>query len=182
MKPAPLALLLAASLSTGLILTGCGKTDSVYKPAVAKLMEDAQQLKQQNQLPTAICRLESAVVLAPDTPQVQYNLGVLYAEANQWTSAIDHLKEATRLNPQFDNAWYTLGYAYSALGDSIAATFKTQPTSQGESGDLKLTPAQCYQDSLAAYQQYLKISPNGPQAKSAKERVASLSSSATPSN
>lgn len=177
MKPLWTAGLLTYTLLAGGLLAGCEKTDSVYKPAVAKLMEDAQHLKQQNQLPSAICRLESAVVLAPETPQVHYNLGVLYAEANQWTSAIDHLKEATRLDPKFENAWYTLGYAHAALGDTLAATFNASPQgSATESGDLKLTPAMCYQESQRAYQQYLKLAPNGPQAKSANEQLERLKS------
>lgn len=131
------ALLLAVALLAP--LAACSQKQAVYQPAVAKLIERASALKNSNQLDQAICRLEAAADLAPDVFQVQYNLGIVYTEANRPLQAMPHLKQAVALNPNDANAHYALGIAAMAWRDMLTLAEKAK--TQGDNlKDLALPP------------------------------------------
>jgi Flp pilus assembly protein TadD len=62
--------------------------------------------------------------------------------------AIELLREATRLDPDQSLAWRTMGLAFERSGDTQAA--------------------------LAAYRQYIRLAPHGPQADMVRERMRVL--------
>ena len=62
--------------------------------------------------------------------------------------AIELLREATRLDPDQSLAWRTMGLAFERSGDTQAA--------------------------LAAYRQYIRLAPHGPQADMVRERMGTL--------
>jgi len=62
--------------------------------------------------------------------------------------AIELLREATRLDPDQSLAWRTMGLAFERSGDTQAA--------------------------LAAYRQYIRLAPHGPQADMVRERMRTL--------
>ncbi len=154
-----------------LVLTGCSEKAAVYQPAVAKLVERAAEFKNANQPQEAICRLEAAADIAPDSYQVQYNLGILYSEAQRWEPAINHLKQALEISPNQANALYTLAFTYESQGDqlmqyanitdpkeleglnmpeSVKALSKEDARSKGQ---------EAYQSALGTYQTFLEKAP-----------------------
>lgn len=144
-----------ASLVAGatFLTAGCttqGGGEAVFQPAVSKLIESSNNLKQAGKLPEAICRLEAAADLSPESFPVQYNLGILYTDQGNWANAIQHLEKAVSLSPDDPNGYYSLGYAYESLGN--AAYQASQSPAEGASQSL---PEQATADAKAAYQKAL---------------------------
>lgn len=169
--------------------TGCNdkKNAAVYQPAVAKLIESAQTFKTANQPGKALCRLEAAADLAPETYQVQYNLGVLASEQNRWDLAIPHLVKATALAPNDANAWYTLAYTYESMGDVYMGRVQvTRPE------DINALPMELrklskdaasqhahasYAKAVESYQRFLDVAPDSdPGRPDAENQVQALQS------
>lgn len=154
----------------GWVFSGCNEKAAVYQPAVAMLIEKSAALKAANQLAPAICRLEAAADLAPESYPVQYNLGTLYSQAEQWQSAIEHINKALAIHPGQPNALYTLGYSYQGLGDkylSESAAADTRPANPKAESQA----VEAYQNAITAYQQFLKTAPAQDQARSDVEAM-----------
>jgi tetratricopeptide (TPR) repeat protein len=60
--------------------------------------------------------LESARVLAPNSPETHYELGLLLAEEGEWEAARQSLETATHLRPYAHPFWYHLARVYRRLG------------------------------------------------------------------
>ncbi len=58
----------------------------------------------------------------PQSPEIQANLGSLYARQKQWDTAIAYYKKAIKLNPNFAGAYRNLARALTRAGQSGAAT------------------------------------------------------------
>jgi len=130
----------------GSFMTACDEKEAVFTPAISALSQKADALHQAGQTGQAICRLESAADIAPDTFQLQYNLGVLYTETHQWPKAVEHLEAATKVSPGQANGFFSLAFAYESWGDDLKKQSKAS--------------AETYQKAITAYQQFLKTSPS----------------------
>lgn len=156
-----------------LLLGGCAtqQGEAVYQPAVAKLIEKASSLKNANQTDAAICRLEAAADIAPNTYQVQYNLGVLYSESSRYAPAIEHLNKALTISPNQPNGLYTLGYTYESLGDQYFLVAQAQSPEEARelnvSEEVKALPQsealtrgkEAYQQAIDVYERFLDAAP-----------------------
>lgn len=91
---------------------------------------------------------EAALKLKANDPgtMVDYSVATFYS--GDATAAVATATKVTKSAPTFAAAWLNLGIFYERLGDSAKA--------------------------YAAYQQYLKVSPNGSSASFAKQQMASL--------
>ncbi len=75
----------------------------------------------QGALPEGVEILQKALVLAPEDPVLNYNLGVLLLKSNQLTAALKPLKLTLSLQPDNLEAWVNLGVAEARLGHYGAA-------------------------------------------------------------
>jgi tetratricopeptide (TPR) repeat protein len=167
--------------------SGCSSQSTVYQPAVAKLIESARTLKDSSQTDAAVCRLESAADIAPDSYQVQYDLGILYSDANQLPHAVEHLKKAADLAPDKPNTFFTLGDTEENLGDLYAEVANApgpktlqDPRLPADMKKLSKPDATAkskaaYQDALDAYQKFLQAAPSSdPGRKEVEGQIAAL--------
>ncbi len=75
----------------------------------------------------------AATVLAPNSDEVWYLLGVIYVETKQYDDAIPHLKKAKSLNSKNADVLFTLGQVYyqqqnyPAAIESLQAGLKLRP-------------------------------------------------------
>jgi tetratricopeptide (TPR) repeat protein len=183
------------AMSVVLVLSGCHQNgDAVYQPAVAKLIEKAGALKNENRLNEAICRLEAAADIAPQTYQVQYNLGVLYSQAERWLPAVTHLEKAVGISPGQPNTLYTLAYSYESLGDQYRAV--AQSASPEELKSMPFPPEikslskeeaaakgqEAYQKAIETNEKFLQVAPSAdPGRKDVEAQLSALKSKATQS-
>lgn len=92
------------------------------KPQDALILNDLGQVALMRKAYTqAENYYRQAIKLAPDNPQINYNIGYLYLHKNQWREAIDAFQKAAILQPDYINAHYNLGIAYAQSGDGIMA-------------------------------------------------------------
>ncbi|MEA1922989.1 MAG: tetratricopeptide repeat protein [Pseudomonadota bacterium] len=75
----------------------------------------------QGALPEGLEILQKALLLAPEDPALNYNLGVLLLKSNQIRAALKPLKLTLRLEPDNLEARVNLGVAEARLGDYGAA-------------------------------------------------------------
>lgn len=79
-----------------------------------------------------------ALALAPDDPEVHYNLGLLHCQQRQWLQARQHLLDAVQLAPRFIEARLQAAHACHVCGDNNeqaamlrgAADWPAQPAEQ----------------------------------------------------
>jgi tetratricopeptide (TPR) repeat protein len=101
-----------------------------------------------------------AAVSVPTAATCWRNLGVVLYNTNHLKDAVDPLKKATQADPTDADTWYLLG---SALMNSM----------QSKMVNGKLT-AIVAPGTVEAYQKYLELAPNGPQAPAAKQALQVL--------
>lgn len=97
---------------------------------------------------------ESAIKLKPNDPPtlVDYSVATFYS--GETSAAVVTAVKVTKINPTFSAAWLNLGIFYDRLGQTANA--------------------------VAAYQQYLKIDPNGKSASFAKQQLSTLLGQSSP--
>jgi tetratricopeptide (TPR) repeat protein len=61
--------------------------------------------------------LEHAITVAPESPQLQYNLATLLAEHGRHAEAVAHYREVVRLAPDLMDGWSQLALTLAAQGD-----------------------------------------------------------------
>jgi tetratricopeptide (TPR) repeat protein len=165
--------LLLAMAGIALTFSGC-TTDMTMQPAVVKLSERADALIKENKPEEALCRLEAASELAPESFQAQYNVGVTLNKLEQWERAVIPLKKAHEIKPESADILYTMGVNYQALGDAYVQAAKTAPnppkptdpthsqptsappTSGASKAGLKKA-RDAYTEAMKAYEHFLKI-------------------------
>lgn len=117
-------------------------------------------LAKAGKFPDATAELEKAAQLEPaNACKYYYNLGALYTNAGQVDPAIDAFKKATTADPNCADAYYQTGV-------NLMAKVTTTP-------DGKMIPVP---GTVEAFQAYLKIKPDGPNAQSAKDMLTTLGS------
>ena len=103
--------------------------------------------------------LESAAEMAPEQAGTYYfNLGATMVNTGNTQRAIEAFQKATDAQPDFANAYYQL------------ATVLVQTAKMNDDGSIVPAPG-----TVEAYQKYLELDPQGPNAASAQAMVQSLS-------
>lgn len=104
--------------------------------------------------------LNKAVALdAPNAGRYYYNMGAVLTNANQATAACDAFKKAMDTDPNYADAYYQYG---------ICLTSKATNTADGKI----VFPA----GTDAAFQKYLELKPDGPNAEAAKAMLQTMGS------
>ena len=117
-------------------------------------------LAHSGKFPDATSELEKAAQLEPaNACKYYYNLGALYTNAGQVDPALDTFKKAIAADPNCADAYYQTGI-------NLMAKVTTTP-------DGKMIPVP---GTTEAFQQYLKLKPDGPYAQSAKDMLTTLGS------
>jgi len=117
-------------------------------------------LAHSGKFPDATAELEKAAQLEPaNACKYYYNLGALYTNAGQVDPALDTFKKAITADPNCADAYYQTGI-------NLMAKVTTTP-------DGKMIPVP---GTTEAFQQYLKLKPDGPYAQSAKDMLTTLGS------
>jgi tetratricopeptide (TPR) repeat protein len=120
----------------------------------------ALALARANKFPEAEAELQKAATLdPPNAGKYYYNLGALLVNSGKTDPASDAFKKAIEADPNYAEAYYQYG---------VSLMSKAQITADG-----KVTPAAGTQE---AFEKYLQLKPDGPNAESAKGMLASMSS------
>jgi tetratricopeptide (TPR) repeat protein len=139
-----------------------------YQKAIELKPEDpayhnnyALALAKMKKLDVAQAELTKAAQLdAPQAGKYYYNFGAILVNAGQNDAAGDAFKKAIEVDPNYADAYYQLG---------IVMVGKATTTPEG-----KIVPPPGTEE---AFQKYLSLQPNGPNADGAKAMLASMGSS-----
>ncbi len=143
------------------------KAIETYNKALTLKPEDASihnnyalLLAKSGKFPDATAELEKAAQLEPaNACKYYYNLGALYTNAGQVDPALEAFHKGIAIDPNCAEAYYQTGV-------NLMAKVTTAP-------DGKMVPAP---GTVEAFQKYLELTPNGPNAQSAKDMLATLGS------
>jgi Tfp pilus assembly protein PilF len=143
------------------------KAIETYNKALALKPDDASihnnyalLLAKAGKFPDATSELEKAALLEPaNACKYYYNLGALYTNAGQVDPALETFKKAIAADANCADAYYQTGI-------NLMAKVTTTP-------DGKMVPVP---GTTEAFQQYLKLKPDGPYAQSAKDMLTTLGS------
>jgi Tfp pilus assembly protein PilF len=117
-------------------------------------------LAKAGKFPDATAELEKAAQLEPaNACKYYYNLGALYTNAGQVDPAVDAFKKGITADPNCADAYYQMGV-------NLMAKVSTAP-------DGKMIPVP---GTVEAFQKYLALKPDGPNAESAKAMLSTLGS------
>lgn len=117
-------------------------------------------LAKSGKFPDATAELEKAAQLEPaNACKYYYNLGALYTNAGQTDPAVDAFKKGITADANCADAYYQMGV-------NLMAKVTTAP-------DGKMIPVP---GTVEAFQKYLELKPDGPNAESAKAMLATLGS------
>lgn len=117
-------------------------------------------LAKSGKFPDATAELEKSAQLEPaNACKYYYNLGALYTNAGQVDPAVDAFKKGIAADPNCADAYYQMGV-------NLMAKVTTTP-------DGKMVPVP---GTTEAFQKYLALKPDGPNAESAKAMLTTLGS------
>ena len=101
---------------------------SLWSDAARKSPESAQPynalgdvLRLENRVGEAVEYYKMGLRLNPNSPHIEANIGLSYAELGQVDQAIRHLEQAIKLMPGYGEAYNNLGIAYIQKGQTDAA-------------------------------------------------------------
>ena len=118
----------------------------------------ALALAKDKKFPEAQTELQKAAELdPPNGGKYYFNLGALLVNANQYDPAGEAFKKAIALTPTYADAYYQYGVCLSAK------------MTTGADGKVSAPP-----EMAQAFQKYLELAPNGPNAQGAKDMLAAL--------
>ena len=98
--------------------------------------------------PLAIGLYKKALAIKPGSTEVETNLGLCYLYSGDVTNAVTTIEAATKANPTFGQPFYFLGRAYVGAGQKDKA--------------------------IAAFQNYVKLEPNGEFVTDATKYISEL--------
>jgi cytochrome c-type biogenesis protein CcmH/NrfG len=102
--------------------------------------------------------LEQAAKLdPPGAGRYYFNLGAVLVNAGNTEGAVEAFRKATEADPKHADAFYQLGTALVSKAEVAA------------DGSIKPVPG-----TVEAFQKYIELQPNGPNAEPAKAMIASL--------
>lgn len=162
MRVFSMAWLVLGVMAAGLMLSACNPDTEtiVYGKAIAKLNQEAHSAMMQGDTDTAVDRLESAVSLLPEQPELIQNLAAAYHANGDYLKAAERYKQLIEAVPAKSVEWRkSLGISYEAYADTLKN--KLEPSSEEENPQ-KLSPEArkelqtqiktYYQEALTAYQ------------------------------
>lgn len=141
------------------------KADAAYLKAI-ELKADAPEyhinyaiaLANEKKIPEATVELNKAIALDPtQAGKCYYNLGAVLTNTGQTDAALDAFKKAIDADPTYADAYYQYGIALMGK-----VTF-------GADGKMVAAPG-----TADAFNKYLQLAPDGPNAQAAKDMLASL--------
>lgn len=141
------------------------KALEAYNKALALKPDDAGlhnnyalALAKDKKFPDAEAELQKAAQLdPPNGGKYYFNLGALLVNAGQYDPAGEAFKKAIELTPTYADAYYQYGVCLSAKMQTGADGKVTAPPEMAQ-----------------AFQKYLELAPNGPNAQGAKDMLATL--------
>ncbi|HEX3113089.1 MAG TPA: tetratricopeptide repeat protein, partial [Candidatus Eisenbacteria bacterium] len=101
-----------------------------------------------NQWDRAVASYQRALEQAPGNADVRVDMAVALHNLGQNQKAKDEMERVTRESPAHRNAWLNLGVVSAQLGDRAGA--------------------------IKAWEQYLKLDPNGPHSASIRAQIEDL--------
>ena len=146
-----------------------------------------QVLDRAGDIPGAIARFERAIQLAPDRWAYHFNLAHALGRLNQWQRATAEYREASRLFPDDYATQFNLAMALVRQGNPGAAIPELERA-------IKLAPAEAsfhlalgnslqsvgrIADARRAFETYLEMEPNAPDAAKVKAHIEVLSAAAS---
>jgi len=118
-------------------------------------------LAKDKKFPEAQAELQKAAELdPPNGGKYYFNLGALLVNANQYDPAGEAFKKAIELTPTYADAYYQYGVCLSAKMTTAADGKVSAPPEMAQ-----------------AFQKYLELAPEGPNAQGAKDMLAALGAS-----
>ncbi len=118
----------------------------------------ALALAKDKKFPEAQAELQKAAELdPPDGGKYYFNLGALLVNAGQYDPAAEAFKKAIQLTPTYADAYYQYGVCLSSKMTTAADGKVSAPPEMAE-----------------AFQKYLELAPNGPNAQGAKDMLTAL--------
>jgi tetratricopeptide (TPR) repeat protein len=141
------------------------KADAAYLKAI-ELKADAPEyhinyaisLANEKKIPEAQAELNKAIAIDPtQAGKCYYNLGAVLTNTNQTEAALEAFKKAIDADPNYADAYYQ--YGITLMGK----------VTYGADGKLIAAPG-----TAEAFNKYLQLAPDGPNAQSAKDMLASL--------
>ena len=111
--------------------------------------------------------LEYATELDPENPELQYNLGVIAAEANELENAKKYYTRAIELNPKYVNAYINLAALILGQEESIIDEMNNLGTSAADDrryDELRLERKALYLEAIPFLEQAMEIDSNNFQA------------------
>jgi len=141
------------------------KADAAYLKAI-ELKADAPEyhinyaiaLANEKKIPEATVELNKAIALDPtQAGKCYYNLGAVLTNTGQTDAALEAFKKAIDADPNYADAYYQYGIALMSK-----VTF-------GADGKMVAAPG-----TSEAFNKYLQLAPDGPNAQAAKDMITSL--------
>jgi tetratricopeptide (TPR) repeat protein len=134
------------------------------KPTAAIYFQLGTELANTGKIPEASAACDKGATLDPTGPgsaeNCYRNIGIVLSNQNKMKDAVAPLQKATQMNPKDAEAWFLLG---SALTNTIE-------TKQEGAKMIYIIPP----GTAEAYQKYLELEPNGPNAADAKGSLEAL--------
>jgi len=159
-------------------------------PVVLARLADAYSKAKEND--QAVATYQKALQLTPDDASLHNNLGSVYASMNKLTEAQAEFEKAAQLDPTNAGRYYfnigAIMYNSGKMDEALEAFKKVisiDPKNaeayylegQALMGKATMTPdgqIKAPDGTIEAFQQYLKLDPNGPNAEAAKQMIATL--------
>lgn len=144
------------------------KASEAYQKAIALKADDPAYhnnyglvLAQAKKFDEAQAELTKAAQLdVPNAGKYYFNLGAVYVNTGNIDPAVAAFKKAIDTDPNYSEAYYQYGISLMGKASVDSAGKATAPAGTAE-----------------AFQKYLELAPNGPNAATAKEMLASLGAS-----
>lgn len=77
--------------------------------AIQGHLEQGVAAVEQDNYPAALEAFQKAAAIAPDSPEVQFNIGFVYREMDEEEKALASYEKATKLRPDYYEAWVAQG-------------------------------------------------------------------------
>lgn len=141
------------------------KADGAYLKAI-EIKPDASEyhinyaitLANQKKIPEAQAELQKAIAIDPtQAGKCYYNLGAVLVNTNQTDAAVEAFHKSVAADPNYADAYYQLGL--TLMGK----------VTMSPDGKMVAAPG-----TIDAFQKYLALAPDGPNAATAKEMLTSL--------
>jgi tetratricopeptide (TPR) repeat protein len=136
--------------------------------------------------PQQIEQLQAATRMAPKSAQAWVSLGDAMMDSRRYSEAVDAYQKALELDPKNVNARVDMGTCYRGMGqfdkavEEYRKALKINPAFPNGHRNLGVVLAydlKQNKEAITAFQKYLELAPNAPDAAEIRQVIQSLSSS-----